>query len=143
MPSLADLMRVVLANALVFRQHAHIAHWNIQGAGLFPSLHDFLGELYEDLETAVDDAAERIRVLGEQAPSTIAALLAPATIPDDAAAPQWSAVRSQLLRDNAYLVACLREAADAASDADDQGLLNWIADRLDRQGKWGWKLQSS
>ena len=46
-------------------------HWNVTGPH-FDSMHAMFAGQYEDLANAVDEIAERIRILGERAPGSFA-----------------------------------------------------------------------
>ena len=50
-------------------------HWNVTGAQ-FASLHLLFQQQYTELSSAIDDIAERLRSLGQQAPGTLAELTA-------------------------------------------------------------------
>lgn len=62
--SVAEMLRGLLGQAMVFRDTAQSFHWNVTGP-LFPQLHELFGEQYELASTHVDEVAERIRQMGE------------------------------------------------------------------------------
>jgi len=62
MDELIDQMKVVLADTFAMYLKAHMFHWNVTGPN-FPQLHEFFGDLYEELHGAVDPIAEQIRTL--------------------------------------------------------------------------------
>lgn len=64
---------------LMFKTHAY--HWNVEGP-LFFSLHKLTEEQYENLFAAADELAERIRALGQLAPSTLAEITSASVIND-------------------------------------------------------------
>ena len=64
---------------LVFKTHAY--HWNVEGP-LFYSIHKLTEEQYENMFAAADELAERIRALGELAPSTMAQIIDNSKIED-------------------------------------------------------------
>nr|WP_323778275.1 DNA starvation/stationary phase protection protein [Amylibacter sp.] len=78
---LAQGLRDVLADTyrLMFKTHAY--HWNVEGP-LFFSLHKLTEEQYQNLFEAADVLAERIRALGQLAPSKMAEILADSVIAD-------------------------------------------------------------
>ena len=62
--------RTALADTFFMYQKAHSYHWNVEG-NLFPMLHEFFGNLYEEIYGAVDPMAEQIRSLNEYAPRDV------------------------------------------------------------------------
>lgn len=138
----ANSLRFVLADTFLMYSHAHIFHWNIIGSG-FPQYHAFLNDLYDELWGAVDGIAEHLRALGVTAPSSLSSLTATASFEDKAPWQDWDNIRLQLEDENKAVIASLRNAFDAASEENDQGLCNFLADRLDRHAKHGWMLASS
>ena len=68
--SLIDQAKKVLADTFVMYMKAHSYHWNVIGPD-FPQLHDFFGNLYEELHGAIDPLAEHIRALDAFAPGTL------------------------------------------------------------------------
>lgn len=68
--AIADGLAGVLSDTyrLVFKTHAY--HWNVEGP-LFYSVHKLTEEQYENMFTAADALAERIRALGHLAPTQL------------------------------------------------------------------------
>ena len=64
---------------LVFKTHAY--HWNVEGP-VFYSMHKLTEEHYENMFTAADTLAERIRALGHLAPSRMDEILNRSKIED-------------------------------------------------------------
>lgn len=138
---MVDLKRL-LADQFFFYWMSHTAHWNITGPD-FHDKHEFLKDIYEDAFAAVDDVAERMRVQGDFVPGTFNEMASFRTLRDPGALKVWSYVRDELINGNNALIASLNDACAQALSANDQGLVNFLADRLDRQGKLGWMLKSS
>lgn len=120
---------------------AHSFHWNVRGP-LFPQLHSFFGDIYEDAQEAVDDIAEHIRTLGDDAPHSLDEIVAPAKI-KFSPAETGQEMLEQLQRDNQTVVDALTEAQTSAEEAGKKGLANFLQDRIDRHAKWGWMITSS
>lgn len=79
--AIADGLADVLADTyrLVFKTHA--CHWNVEGPAFY-SVHKLTEEQYENMFTAADDLAERIRALGHLAPSRMDEVLNRSKIED-------------------------------------------------------------
>ena len=135
-------MKIALANTFVMYFQSHSYHWNVEGAN-FTQYHDFLGDLYEELHGAVDPIAEHIRALDVYAPISVLDVLGAATIAQDQSKPATPIqMFSNLLSSNTEVVAALQKAADHANSINNQGLLNFLADRLDTHAKHAWMLKS-
>jgi DNA-binding ferritin-like protein len=80
---IVEALNADLANAYVLYHQLHKHHWNVEGAE-FLELHRFLQEVYEDVEDAADELAERLQALGGVPHASMATLEANATVePED------------------------------------------------------------
>ena len=70
MEELINKMKVVLASSFAFYLKAHNFHWNVEGVN-FPQYHEFFGNLYEEVHSAIDKIAEEIRALDAYAPGSL------------------------------------------------------------------------
>lgn len=79
--AIAEGLADVLADTyrLIFKTHA--CHWNVTGP-LFYSIHKLTEEQYEDMFSAADALAERIRALGCLAPMRMEDIMARSQISD-------------------------------------------------------------
>ncbi|AGB32946.1 ferritin [Natrinema pellirubrum DSM 15624] len=72
-----------LADAYVLYHQLHKHHWNVEGAE-FLDIHVFLQEVYEDVEDAADEIAERLQALGGVPHANMTTLAEKATVePED------------------------------------------------------------
>ena len=130
------------ANNIAFYLEAHGAHWNVVGED-FSEYHELFEEIYEDAQGAIDPIAELLRKLNAPAMGDIrevAAKAAGETVADDAdpesLAEAVYAANEALLD---QIVSCINEAAKI----NQQGILNFLADRQDMHQKWSWQLRAS
>ncbi|ELZ10488.1 ferritin [Natrinema thermotolerans DSM 11552] len=68
-----------LADAYVLYHQLHKHHWNVEGAE-FLDIHVFLQEVYEDVEDAADEIAERLQALGGVPHANMTTLAEKATV---------------------------------------------------------------
>jgi starvation-inducible DNA-binding protein len=59
---LTDSLNLVLADSYALMGLTHFAHWNVEGSDFF-ALHTAFQSQYENLFTAIDEIAERVRAL--------------------------------------------------------------------------------
>ena len=143
MEELVKAMREVLANTFVFYFKNHAFHWNVEGIH-FSQYHGFFGDLYDELHSAVDPIAEEIRALGAYAPTSMNELYKDCTLSESNLV--GDSVKQMLasdLMDNEQMVTSLNKAFAAASAVNNQGLMNFLADRLDKHKKHAWMLRAS
>lgn len=143
MNELQASLKIVLANTFTMYFKAHTYHWNVEGVN-FSEYHEFFGDLYDELFTAVDPIAERLRILDTYAPVSLSDLLASKTIEEDVAKPAaLSIMLSNLLDANQQVIDSLNKSFQLAQSANDQGLMDFIAGRLDVHAKHAWMIRSS
>jgi starvation-inducible DNA-binding protein len=135
-------LRINLSNLVVFGFMAQGFHWNVTGRDFY-QLHELFGEIYEDAFEAIDPMAEQIRTMGASAPFTLdefqrLAMIDIVTAPIDA-----SAMIRTLLTANDQVTAALNEAFAIATDINAQGIVDFLAGRIDRHQKWAWMLRES
>lgn len=93
-------LTVFLADTTVLYYKTHAFHWNVEGSNFY-SIHLMFEKFYTKLWKSMDEVAERMRALGEKAPSNFADLLNNATIVESETSP-IPEIMVQILR-NDYL----------------------------------------
>ena len=134
-------MRKVLADSYAFQLKANNYHWNVEGPD-FPQYHKFLGKLYEEVFDATDDIAEQIRALNAYAPGSFTRFLELTDIEDELLIPSGLEMISRLNTDNEKILTTLNLAFKLANELDKQGLVDYLAGRIDAHNKHGWMLRS-
>lgn len=138
---LIEKAKVVLADTFVLYTKAQGYHWNVVGPD-FPQLHDFFGDLYNELHGAIDDLAEHIRQLDAFAPGTMKRLLELATLEEDDKVPAPATMISNLLDANDKLLNTLAEAYELSEEEKMLGYSNFLQDRISAHAKHRWMLKS-
>lgn len=139
---LADTLKTLLATSYAFVIKTQNFHWNCEGPD-FPQYHEFLGNLYEEVyDNAIDQTAELIRQIGSYTPGSITRFAELSQIPDQTKIPRAELMIAELEQDNAKILAMWKEAFHIAEEADEQGIADFIAGRIDAHGKHGWMLRS-
>lgn len=138
---LAETLKVVLATTEVYRIKAQAFHWNIEGP-MFHQLHEMFGDIYEDADGAVDPLAEYIRTLKVYAPPTFSRFLELSVIKEQPKIPSAMLMVKELYDDGEKILELLKKANKEALDASEDGIANFLADRMTAHGKWCWQLDS-
>ena len=143
MEKLIASLKVALGNTFTMYFKAHSYHWNVEGHH-FHMFHDFFGEIYEDVYGAVDPLAEEIRKLDSYAPISLMEIYGYKTIMEDSTKPATAQeMVLNLLTANTEVLQTLTPLFDIATAEKQQGLANFIADRMDKHKKFEWQLQAT
>lgn len=141
--ALVDELKVLQANVFAMYSQAHGYHWNVEGM-LFKQLHAFFLEIYEDVYGAIDPISENIRKLGGKAPFGPNRWADAATINiNDSDELSSVEMLQELSKTNDALVVQLKHVFEVADDEDEQGVANFIAERIDQHQFWAWQLKAS
>jgi starvation-inducible DNA-binding protein len=134
-------LRVALGNTFIMYFKAHSHHWNVVGME-FSQLHSFFGEIYEDTFDAVDGLAEELRALGVMAPKTLSEMYHYKTISEGNVAVTATEMLEDLKNANDGVIESLNKSLEIATRENKQGLVNMLADRIDKHSKHGWMIGS-
>jgi starvation-inducible DNA-binding protein len=138
---LSDNLKVLLASTNSLSIKAQNFHWNVEGDN-FPQYHDFFGNFYEEVYSAVDKIAEYIRTLDSYAPGSLTRYAELTIIEDQTKIPRPNLMFAELLSDNDKMIDLLNACFVSAEEENKQGIANFIAERLDAHEKHGWMLRS-
>ena len=139
---LADNLKTLLATEYAFSIKAQNFHWNVEGPD-FAQMHEFFGELYEEVyDGSIDKTAEYIRALGDYTPGSFERFQELTQISGQTKIPRARLMLEELLANNGQMLDLLNETFQVATNENQQGIANFIAERLDAQAKHGWMLRS-
>jgi len=139
---LADNLKTLLATEYAFVVKAQFFHWNVEGPD-FAQLHEFFGDLYNEVyDNSIDKTAEYIRTLDDYTPGSFERFLELSAISGQTKVPRARLMIEELLANNGQMIELLNECFAAAEAENQQGIANFIAERIDAHGKHGWQLRS-
>lgn len=139
---LADSLKTLLATEYAFVAKAQFFHWNVEGPD-FAQLHEFFGDLYQEVyDNSIDRTAEYIRTLDDYAPGSFERFLELSRISGQTKVPRARLMIEELLANNEQMVELLNETFAVAEQENQQGIANFVAERIDAHGKHGWMLRS-
>lgn len=139
--SLINSLKVVLAENFALYLKAHYYHWNVEGSNFY-QMHNFFGELYEEIYSSIDKFAEEIRALDSYAPGSFKRFLELSKIQDEERILTTEEMINQLLQDNNTYINSLIIAFNLTEKENQIGLSNFIQDRIDQHKKHSWMLKS-
>lgn len=140
--ALISAMKTVLGTAFGLYLKTHQFHWNVEGP-LFVSLHELFGDQYAEIHAAVDDIAEKIRQLDAYAPGTMERLTQLSRVSSEASVPAARDMLVMLVKDNETMIEVLNEALDAAKNAKQEGIVNFLGGRVEAHAKHRWMLRAT
>jgi starvation-inducible DNA-binding protein len=138
---LAENLKTLLATEYAFALKAKQFHWNVEGPD-FGQLHAFFDAIYSDVDGATDPTAEYIRALGDYAPGSFERFTELTQIQGQTKIPRARLMLEELLANNGQMLELLNETFQTAAEENQQGIANFIAERIDAHQKWGWMLRS-
>ena len=139
---MGNALKVVLADSFTFMLKSWGFHWNVEGPD-FAQYHAFLGDLYTEVQGAIDPIAEHIRTLDEYSPADFDRYKELSNIRTTTSIPEARSMLSTLLEDNEKLIKSISDGIkEAGIDPAHKGIENFLQDRLDIHQKHGWMLRS-
>lgn len=143
MDELKTSLKILQANVTVMYYKVQQFHWNIEGIE-FTQYHDFFGDLYEDIYNSIDPIAENLRKLNEYAPFSLDELFKYKTLAEETTRVELLVdILNSLNTANEEVITSLNKVFSLASKQNEQGICNFIADRIDTHKKHGWWLRAS
>ena len=142
MEQLIEQMKIILGTNFGLYFKAHSFHWNVEGPD-FAELHGFFGAIYDEVyDNSIDKTAEYIRTLDDYTPGSFERFQELSQLPGQTKVPRARLMIEELLADNGRMIELLNHCFAEAEAENQQGIANFIAERIDAHGKWGWQLKS-
>jgi len=141
-PDLSEELNELLADTITFYFRAHGAHWNVIGTD-FAEYHALFNAIYEDVYGSIDPLAENIRKIGVQAPFQFSQFMELRTLSDGDLSTDARTLAIDLLGANDVVIRGIADAFECATEYNEQGIANFLAERLDKHQMWRWQLSSS
>ncbi len=130
-----------LADTYTLYLKTHNFHWNVTGP-MFQTLHLMFEQHYNELWTATDLIAERIRSLGIYAPGTYAEFAALSSIAEEKAPVQATDMVRNLVSGHEAVIRTARSVFPLAEKAGDQVSMDLLTQRMQIHEKTAWMLRS-
>ena len=130
----------VLADTYALYTKTHGYHWNVEGPR-FIQLHLLFETQYNEVWTALDAIAERIRALGQFVPAR-ESLGSKSTLKADNGVPSEDQMLANLAAANEAVVKSARSCLKLAEDAGDQATADLMTQRCATGEKAAWMLRA-
>ncbi|WP_339386982.1 Dps family protein [Vibrio caribbeanicus] len=139
--ALANELNELLAHYQVFYMNTRGYHWNIKGQQFF-ELHEKFEEIYTDLQTKIDELAERILTLGFTPDHSFSQYLQKSDIAEHQNATTGQDCVDGLVKGFSSLIKKQRVILAQAGDAEDEGTVSLMSDYIGEQEKLMWMLNA-
>lgn len=138
----ADALTKLLADTYALYLKTHGYHWNVEGPH-FQQLHALFMEQYTEMWNAVDELAERVRALGEYAPSSYSAMAKLSSIEEEAGQPGWKEMVVNLASGHQQVAKSAREVLRIAEEIGDDATADVVTPRITLHEKTAWMLRAT
>jgi starvation-inducible DNA-binding protein len=142
MDKLVNALKIAFASEFSFYLKSHNFHWNVEGIH-FQELHSLFETIYQEVLDSIDPFAENIRKLNAYTPASLSRFSMLTQVEDETAIPSGEAMAAELLSDSDRMVKLLKICFDLATSAGEDGLANFMAERMDAHRKHSWMLRAT
>ena len=138
----AEAIKKLLADTYALYLKTHGYHWNVEGPH-FQQLHMLFMEQYTEMWTAVDELAERIRALGEYAPSSYSEMASLSSIVEESERPDWHSMVANLAKGHQQVAKSARQVLQVATEIGDDATADVVTPRITLHEKTAWMLRAT
>lgn len=142
MKTLTASLSQLLANTYALYLKTQCYHWHVKGPH-FVSLHGLFETQYQQLSEAVDSIAERIRMLGSNAPASFSEFNRLKTHNDGDPNAAADLMVHDLLADHRAILTEIGEVMAVADHVGDEATISLLGERIVEHEKAEWFLNSS
>jgi starvation-inducible DNA-binding protein len=141
--TLVTALKKTLAETYVLYHTIHGFHWNLKGTDFY-EYHKLFDEMVDDIYGSIDPIAENIVKLGDVAPFVMSQLASMSGIEEVGLfSKEAKELTEKFLEMNSKYIVNLKSVFNIANKENEQGVANFIAERIDQHQKWNWFLKAS
>lgn len=138
---IAEGLSHFLADSYTLYLKTHHFHWNVVGP-MFQTLHLMFEQHYNELWTAVDLIAERIRALGYPAPGTYSEFARLSSIQETKGEVKAEDMIRALIEGHEAVIRTARAIFSVSENVQDQVTMDLLTQRMQVHEKTAWMLRS-
>ena len=139
--TIAEGIADVLVDTYMLTYKTHAYHWNVE-CPLFYSVHNLTEGQYEDMFSAADELAERIRAVGQLAPMTMSEIQGRSVIDDSKSAPTAGEMCQSLADDHERIAHRLHALVKLAGEKNDPVTEDLATERSAFHEQAAWMLKA-
>jgi len=137
-----NILEKILADSYLLMLKTQNYHWNVTGENFKP-LHELFGVQYEELFTAIDEIAERIRALGSRVDGSFEGFCKLSKFKSGDKNSDLKTMIEDLISDHGHLVEFLKIGIKQSQEDSDEASADMMIERIQVHEKSIWMLQSS
>jgi len=137
----SEQLKLILADTFVLYMKTYAVHWNYKGAKFF-SVHKLTEEHYQELALAIDEIAERIRALEDEAPVSLSSILKASDLNEMEEHSSDDTGLAELVDGHMLLAEKAKAAAEELEVAGDLFSNDMMIGRIGAHEKAAWMLRS-
>ena len=138
---IAEGLNGLLADTFSLYLKTHAFHWNVTGP-MFQTLHLMFEVQYNEVWTATDLIAERMRALGLPVRATYTAFSKLSSIPETDSVPEATEMVRELVKGHEACARTARSIFPRAEKGGDESTVDLLTQRLQVHEKTAWMLRS-
>lgn len=138
---IAATLNKILADEFVLYTKTRNFHWNVVGPH-FQEYHKFLEEVYTEIETFIDDTAERVRTLGLRPLGSMKEFLENTELTENTSALSATEMLKELAQDYQTMIESIRRGIEKADSLSDIGTEDYLTGLLQDFEKKLWMITS-
>lgn len=138
---IAATLNKILADEFVLYTKTRNFHWNVVGPH-FQEYHKFLEEVYTEIETFIDDTAERVRTLGLRPLGSMKEYLENTELTENTSALSATEMLKELAQDYQTMIESIRKGIEKADSLEDVGTEDYLTGLLQDFEKKLWMITS-
>lgn len=140
--AVAEALKTALADSYALYLKTLGVHWNVTGPSFY-GLHKLTDAQYQELHSAADSIAERIRALGHVAPASFSEFRAASCVDVETPHKSTTEMLTELVSDNEAVARRMLEASNIAEDAGDKFTEDMLIHRIGIHEENAWMLRAS
>ncbi len=140
--AVGEILNTVLSDTFILYTKTRKYHWNVTGP-LFYSLHNLFEAQYTQLETAMDEVAERARAVGIIAYGTTSEFSGKSSLKEQPGVnPSAEEMVADLTGDHETVIRNLRDFIDQTEEYNDMGTSDFLTGLMEQHEKMAWMLRA-
>ena len=140
--SVAKRLNQILADEYVLYTKLRNYHWNVEGSN-FMELHKLYEDQYSGIDEAIDEIAERVRMLGHYAEGRLVDFLKLTSLLETESTNNPKIQLENLLSDHETIIRGLRDDITRFSDEyRDLGNADFVTGLMEKHEKWAWFVRA-
>ena len=138
---ISEKLNVLLSDYSIFYQNLRGYHWNIKGENFF-ELHLKFEELYSDVQTKIDEIAERILALGHSPEHNFSTYKKNSVIAESTTVSNGKKAMVDIINSMNLLISSQREINKICNECHDEGTACMMSDYIRQQEKMLWMFNA-